>query len=100
MTLIGVGVLLFGSSLLRRDLAPRIWTVVWGGGMALGAITWYVLRGFEVGDVDQWGDYPLAVAIALPIGLIVMAIGLIGIGLWLRGEEPVDIGNDSAAITA
>ena len=32
MTLIGVGVLLFAISLLRRDLSPRLSTVVWGGG--------------------------------------------------------------------
>ncbi len=38
MTLIGVGVLLFAISLLRRDLSPRLWTLVWGGGMAVGAI--------------------------------------------------------------
>ena len=68
--------------------------------MAAGAITWYVLRAFEVGNVDRWGDYPLAVAIALPIGVVILAIGLIGIGQWLRGEEPVDIDNDHAAITA
>jgi hypothetical protein len=91
MTLIGVGVLLFAISLLRRDISPRFWTVVWGGGMAIGAITWYVLRALEVGDVDQWGDYPLAVAFALPIGVIIMAIGLAGIGRWLLSEEPVDL---------
>jgi hypothetical protein len=89
MTLIGVGVLLFSISLLRRDISPRIWTVVWGGGMAVGAIIWYILRALEVGNVDQWGDYPLAVAIALPIGVVILAIGLIGIGQWLRSEEPV-----------
>ena len=91
MTLIGVGVLLFAISLLRRDLSPRLWTVVWGGGMAVGAITWYVLRWLEVGNRDQWGDYPLAVAFAFPIGVIIMAIGLIGIGRWLRSEDPVDL---------
>jgi hypothetical protein len=91
MTLIGVGVLLFAISVLRRDLSPRLWTVVWGGGMAVGAITWYVLRALEVGNVDEWGDYPLAVAFALPIGVIIMAIGLVGVGRWLRSEEPVDL---------
>jgi hypothetical protein len=91
MTLIGAGVLVFAISLLRRDISPRLWTVVWGSGMAVGAITWYALRALEVGDVDQWGDYPLAVAFALPIGVIIMAIGLIGIGRWLLSEEPVDL---------
>ncbi len=100
MTLIGVGVLLFAISLLRRDLSPRLWTLVWGGGMAVGAITWYVLRWLEVGDADQWGDYPLAVAFALPIGVIIMAIGLIGIGQWLRGEQPVDLTPSEPLTTA
>ena len=50
MTLIGSGVLLFAISLLPRDLSPRLWTAVWGAGMAIGAITWYVLRWLEVGD--------------------------------------------------
>ena len=100
ITLIGLGVLLFAISLLRRDTSPRLWTVVWGGGMAIGAITFYVLRFLEAGERDQWGDYPLALAFALPIGVVLMAIGLAGIGGWLRSEEPVDIDNDSAAITA
>jgi hypothetical protein len=100
MTLIGAGVLLFAISLLRRDAAPRRWTVIWGGGMAIGAITWYVLRALEVGDVDQWGDYPLAVAFALPIGVIIMAIGLAGIGRWLRSEEPVDLTPSEPLATA
>jgi hypothetical protein len=100
MTLIGVGVLLFAISLLRRDLSPRLWTVAWGGGMAVGAITWYVLRWLEVGDRDQWGDYPLAVAFALPIGVIIMAIGLVGVGRWLRSEEPVDLTPSEPLATA
>ena len=91
MTLIGLGVMLFALALLRRDLAPRLWTVMWGSGMALGAITWQVLRWREVGDPDRWGDYPLVTAIALPVGVVVMAIGLAGIGRWLGGEQPADL---------
>jgi len=100
MTLIGAGVLLFAVALLRRDLAPRLWTVVWGGGMAIGAITWYALRWLEVGEVDQWGDYPLAIAIALPIGVITMAIGLLGIGRWLHSEQPADLSPQEPLTTA
>jgi len=91
MTLIGLGVMLFALSLRRRDLAPRVSTVMWGSGMALGAITWQVLRWREVGDPDRWGDYPLVTAIALPAGVVVMAIGLAGIGRWLGGEQPADL---------
>ena len=100
MSLIGLGVLLFAISVLRRDISPRLWTVIWGSGMAIGAITWYVLRWLEVGEPDQWGDYPLATAIALPIGVVIMAIGLAGIGWWLRSEEPVDLTPSEPLITA
>jgi hypothetical protein len=100
MTLVGLGVLVFAIALLRRDLAPRFSTVLWGGGMALGAFTWYVLRWMEVGEPDQWGDYPLAVAFALPIGVVIMAIGLAGIGRWLRGEQPVDLASSEPLATA
>jgi hypothetical protein len=100
MTLIGIGVLLFAISLLRRDISPRLWTVVWGGGMAIGAISFYVLRFLEVGDRDKWGDYPLAVAFALPIGVVVMAAGLAGMGRWLRSEEPVDLTPSEPLATA
>jgi len=100
MTLIGVGVLLFSIPLLRRELTPRLSTIMWGGGMALGAATWYVLRAMEAGDPDQWGDYPLATAIALPIGVIIMAIGLAGVGRWLQTEEPVDLTPSEPLATA
>lgn len=100
MTLIGIGVLLFAISLMRRDVTPRLWTVVWGGGMAVGAITWHVLRRLEVGTPDQWGDYPLAVGFALPIGVATMAIGLAGIGRWLRSEEPADLTPSQPLTTA
>jgi hypothetical protein len=100
MTLIGVGVLLFAISLLRRDISPRLWTVVWGGGMAIGAITFYVLRFLEVGDRDKWGDYRLALAFALPIGVVLMAIGLAGMGRWLRSEEPVELTPSEPLATA
>lgn len=100
MTLIGIGVLVFAIPLIGRDLAPRASTVLWGGGMASGAIVWYVLRWMEVGDPDRWGDYPLATAIALPIGVISMAIGLAGIGRWLRSEEPADLTPSEPLTTA
>lgn len=100
MTLIGLGVLMFAVALLRLDVAPRVWTLVWGGGMTLGAITWYVLRWMEVGQPDQWGDYPLATAIALPVGVIIMAVGLAGVGRWLGGEEPADLTPSEPLATA
>lgn len=100
MTVIGLGVLLFAISLLRRDLTPRLWTIIWGGGMAAGASTWYILRWLEAGNPDQWGDYPLAVGFALPIGVVIMAVGLAGVGQWLRSEEPADLTPSEPLTTA
>lgn len=88
MTLIGLGTLLFALQVGRRDIAPRLWTTIWGAGMAAGAGVWWVLRLLRVGTPDQFGDYPVAVAVGLPIGVLIMALGLAGVGMWLRGEEP------------
>ena len=88
MTLIGLGTLLFALPVGRRDIAPRLWTTIWGAGMAAGAAAWWVLRLLEVGTPDQFGDYPVAVAVGLPIGVLIMALGLTGVGMWLRSEEP------------
>jgi hypothetical protein len=91
VTVIGIGTLVFGVAMLRRDVAPRVWTVVWGAGMAAGAVIWGLLRWFEVGIADEWGNFVIADAAGVLVGVIAMAIGLAGIGNWLRNEEPVDI---------
>jgi hypothetical protein len=91
ITLIGLGVLIFAIAMLRRDIAPRLWTVVWGAGLALGAIIWGVLRWLEVGTPDQWGDYGVANATGAALGVLILAVGLIGLGRWLAREEPADI---------
>ena len=91
VTLLGVGTLLFAASVYQRGIAPRGWTLVWGGGMASGAVVWNVLRWSETGTVDEWGRFPVADIAGVLVGVIIMSIGLIGIGRWLRGEEPVDL---------
>jgi hypothetical protein len=91
ITLIGLGVLIFAIAMLRRDIAPRVWTVIWGAGLALGAITWGVLRWLEVGTADQWGDYWVANATGAALGVLILAVGLIGLGRWLVSEEPAAI---------
>lgn len=100
MTLIGLGVLLYAGAIGRRQVAPRVWTAVWGSGMAIGAGTWHALRWLQVGSPDQWGDYPVAVGVGLPVGVVIMAVGLAGIGRWLRNEEPVDLGPTEPIATA
>ena len=60
------------------------------------------MTALEVGGRDSYGDYPTAWALGGVVGMVIVAIGLIGWGLWLRTEEAVDldIANDPPAITA
>jgi len=98
----GVGMLLFGISVLQRGIAPKWSTVAVSSGFVLGVIVWIVGTASEWGEADEWGDYPVAWTSSVVAGLVIVAAGLIGWGLWLRNEEPIDIDSDSdsAAITA
>jgi hypothetical protein len=100
MGLQGVGLLVVGLAVLRSGGAPKWSTVFVSSGFLLGVITFVVARAAELGDIDEWGNYPDADWLGGSVGLAIVAIGMIGWGLWLRSEEPVDIDNDSAAITA
>ena len=100
MGLQGIGLLIFGIAALRTGIAPKWSTVFTASGFALGIITFIAANTAELGDKDQYGDYPDAWVLGGAVGMVIVAIGLIGWGLWLRNEEPVDIDNDSAAITA
>lgn len=98
----GVGMLVFGIAVLRSNIAPKWATLLVSSGFVIGTIAWYIGVAAEVGERDSYGDYPVAFQIATVLGTVLVAVGLIGWGLWLRSEEPVDIGSDddSTAITA
>jgi hypothetical protein len=100
MALQGIGLLVFGIAVLRSGIAPKWSTMFVSSGFLVGFITWIVADAAELGDVDEWGDYTDALWLGLIVGAVIVAIGLIGWGVWLRNEEPIDIDNDSAAITA
>jgi len=89
LTLLGFGTLIFALAMLRRDIAPRFSTAVWGVGMAIGAVVWSVLRWLEAGQADEWGDYWIASFGGITVGILIMTVGLAGLGLWLRSEQPV-----------
>jgi len=91
MAIQGIGYLIFGIAVLRRDLAPRLSTVLVSGGLAVGFIAFVIANVLEVGRRDSYGDYPVAWAIGAVVGSALLAIGLLGWGRWLRSEEPVDI---------
>jgi len=89
--LLGSGMLIYAIAMLRRDIAPRADTVAFGSGMLIGLIVFFVLTALEVGWRDSYGDYPLAFLVGVWSMSLVSAVGLIGLGRWLRSEEPADI---------
>ncbi len=100
MSVQGVGYLVFGYAVLRRDAAPRLPTLLVSSGFMVGSIAFVVANLLKVGWRDSYGDYPLAWAIGTVSGIVIFAVGLIGWGTWLRSEEPVTIDTDSTPIAA
>jgi len=101
MAVEGVGMLFIALAALPVRVAPRVPTIAYGSGMLLGAITFGVLTALKVGTPDSYGDYPVAWNTGFIIGIVIVAAGLLGIGLWLRGEESADIDTTrDQAITA
>jgi hypothetical protein len=91
--LIAIGNLIFAMAMVRRDLAPRLPTVCFGGGFVLGAAVWVILRSAH-GVVDlgglwstEWPDNQ----VGLTVGAVILAVGLLGLGRWLRSEEPANL---------
>ena len=64
--------------------------MAFGGAWPLALVTWSGLRAAEVGTADEWGDYWAASWAFLMVGSAVFAAGLLGLGRWLRSEEPAD----------
>ncbi len=91
MGLQGIGLLVVGLAVLRTDLAPKLSTLLTSTGFIVGVITFLVLTELGVGTPDSYGDYPVAWNVATGIGIAIVSLGLIGLGVWLRSEEPVEI---------
>lgn len=96
--LLGAGALLMAWATLRTGIPPTVPTVLYGTGFLFGAATFLILRGLEIGTLDEWGDYPAAWDAGLAVACAITAIGLFGLGRWLRSEEPAEI--DSTPIAA
>lgn len=89
-----IGTLLFAIPLYRRDLAPRTGVLALGAGGFLGTAIWVVLR-ILAGPHREWGgllaQYWTINLPAVSIGILVLAIGMLRLGVWLRREQPADI---------
>jgi len=91
MLLGGLGALIGAIVVLRSGLGSTTATLLYGLGLLGGLALTMLLTTLEVGRVDEWGDYPLAYSFGIGVGCYATAVGLLGIGRWLRSEEPVDI---------
>jgi hypothetical protein len=92
-TMTMIGALLFGVALWRREVAPRLPTLLFAGGPIVGALVWSVVRGAQ-GTIDLggfWGERWFANEIGLALGGAILAVGLIGLGRWVRSETPTDV---------
>ena len=97
-TAIAIGTLLFGVALLRRDLAPRLPVLLFTTGFTIGGITLLFLDIIEFGYRDVWGNHPTADLIGITVGLVILALGLFGLGNWLRSETLVDLPDQAVAV--
>ncbi len=88
-TLTMVGTLLFAAAMWRRNLAPRLPIALMASGPVVGAVAWAVLRS-SPGPIDLtglWGVHWVENEVGLTLGVVILAVGLLGLGRWLRSEE-------------
>ena len=95
MTILGMGMLIFGLTMLRRDGMPTVGTLLASTGLLVGFIVFLAASALEVGPVDEWGDYPVAGVLGVTVGLGIVAAGLVGWSRWLR-NEPIPEVHDHA----
>lgn len=97
MGVLGLGYLTFGTSMYRRDIAPRIGSVLLSVGMLIGTAAFFVVDAAELGWKDSYGDYPLAWIISQMTGFILTGIAFAILGRWLRSESPVNDSQEALA---
>ena len=101
-TLTMVGVFLFGVAMWRRDLAPRLPTMLVAGGPVVGAVVWAALRSTRdtIDLTGFWGEHWFENEVGLTVGGLILVVGLLGLGRWLRSEELALVDSHDGAITA
>lgn len=91
MTIQGIGLLVFGISLLRKEGVPRSGVLAISSGFILGPIAFVVLDALAVGTQNTDGDNWLAFMLGAGLGFAIVSLGLVTLGVWLRSEEAVDL---------
>jgi hypothetical protein len=95
MGLIGIGYLITGIKMWGPGLAPRAATALFALGMLAGVAAFVIANALEVGSVNSDGDREAAFILGQVTGQGLAALGLIGLGLWLKSEVPVDTSMDA-----
>jgi hypothetical protein len=98
-----VGAALFAAAMLDARVAPRWGTLLFGVGPAAGAVAWAALRAIDDSLLiysGLWGEYWTANLAGISIGSALLAVGLLSLGRWLRGEQPAEIGTPGQALRA
>jgi hypothetical protein len=90
--LLGLASLLFGIPVLTRQLAPLASTVALTAGLAVAGVA---VLGAEIFVPRSGGDFAFLesgpIIAAMVLGFTVYGFGLVGVGRWMRGEQPVEI---------
>jgi hypothetical protein len=95
MGLMGIGYLITGMKMWGPSLAPRAATALFTFGMLAGVAAFVIANALEVGSVNSDGDRVASFIIGQVTGQALTALGLIGLGLWLKSEVPVDTSMDA-----
>ena len=89
MPIQGLGFLMIGLASTRSPEVPRSGVIALGSGFVTGSIVFFIANVAEVGWSDSWGDHPVAWFLGVGVGSVIVALGLVIVGRWLAGEEPV-----------
>jgi hypothetical protein len=94
-----IGTILTAIPVTQRGIAPRLPTYAFGIGLAAGGITRIILRAIDgtlgEGWVGLWGDVWIPNLIGVTVAAVLLGLGLVGIGAWLREEVAIEA--DTAA---
>ena len=95
MGLLGIGYLITGIKMWGPGLAPKAATALFTFGMLAGVAGFVIADALEVSEVDSFGDRAASSIIGIVTGQGLTALGLIGLGLWLKNEDPIDTSTDT-----
>ena len=90
--LLGLASLLFGIPVIARRVAPLASSIALTAGLAVSGVAVF---GAEIFVTSTGEDFAFLesnpIIAAMVAGFVVYGLGLIGVGRWMRGEEPVDM---------